>query len=108
MTVFREFNVDGPSFTLGIEENGEDERRTLTATLEVNQIRNPNAEPVILRFIFKNLTSDNLRCVGDQMQETAQIAEDDRGRLAPGRNHRIGVREAPPRPDPPGPPRTRP
>ena len=81
----RDIIITGP--TVQIEENGEDEERTLTCVVEANE------GPRVLRIIFPKLTPAELLCWGNKLVEAAQLSEDERAKLSASSNYRIMIKD---------------
>jgi len=81
----RDIIITGP--TVQIEENGEDEERTLTCVVEAQDGRN------VIRIVFPKLTPAQLLCWGDKLVEAAEFSVDERALLSASANYRIAINE---------------
>jgi predicted amidohydrolase len=81
----RDIIITGP--TVQIEENGEDEERTLTCVVEAQDGRN------VIRIVFPELTPAQLLCWGDKLVEAAEFSVDERALLSASSNYRIVINE---------------
>ena len=81
----REIIITGP--TVQIEENGEDEERTLTCVVEATE------GPRRVRIVFPKLTPAQLECWGEKMLAAAFVSVDERDKLSASSNYRIQINE---------------
>ncbi len=81
----RDIIITGP--TVQIEENGEDEERTLTCVVEASEGRN------VVRIVFPELTPAQLLCWGEKLTSAAQLSVDERALLSASSNYRVAIKD---------------
>ena len=81
----RDIVITGP--TVQIEENGEDEERTLTCVVEAQDGRST------IRIVFPKLTPAQLLCWGEKLTISAQLSEDERAKLSASSNYRVMIKD---------------